>query len=340
MKRYSAEFKQIIEELGSSKASVRAQAGEDFAVAVREPIREAVFDCDIASMIFAPEEFDRRCPVRYQLDIVQPGKEKDYTAFAIPACTSMPRCYVESDYVMLPTYRIGNCMEWCDEHARDAHYNMFNQVVKYFRRGFVKKLNDDAWRLIIAAALDRNMVVYDDQAAPGQFTKRLLSLMKLAMKRNNGGNNQACEDACRLTDLFISVEAEEDMLNWGLDQVSDITRARIFETCDGLTRIFCVNLHPLTELGVGQEYQLLYENELNGVLPGPANTTPPLAEAKREIVVGMCLNNREDVFVMPVKDEMSMTNYQCPQEGISGIRGSMEIGLGILDGRALILGAM
>lgn len=347
IKKQDPKFKQIVKELGDPDPKIRAKAAEIFAQAVREPIREAVFDCDIVSNIFVAEEWDAMCPVTYQLDIIQPGKEKEYTAFAIPKCSSMPRYFVESDYITLPTYRIGNQMEWCDDHARTAHYNLFNQAVRYFRSGFVKKINDDAWRLLIAAGLDRNMVVYDDQSSPGQFTKRLLSLMKLAMARNNGGNNQSCSDAHRLTDMYISLESHEDILDWGDDQVSDITRAKIFETVDGLNNIFGVNLHPLSELGVGQEYQLLYENELGGVLPGPSNTGvanggvgDPLPEAKREIVVGLSLTRREDVFVMPVREEMRMTQYQCIPEGMSGILGSSEIGLAVLDGRAVILGAL
>lgn len=42
-----------------------------------------------------------------------------------------------------------------------------------------KKINDDAWHTLLAAGLDRNVVVYDSAATAGQFTKRLVSLMKV-----------------------------------------------------------------------------------------------------------------------------------------------------------------
>ena len=63
------------------------------------------------------------------------------------------------------------------------------------------KINDDGtahhfWPL----PLDRNILVYDADAGAGQFTKRLVSLMKTVMRRNGGGNSVTAPG--RLTDLY------------------------------------------------------------------------------------------------------------------------------------------
>ena len=55
--------------------------------------------------------------------------------------------------------------------------------------GFVKKMNDDGWHTLLAAGVDRNVLVFDADASNGQFTKRLISLMKTVMRRNAGGNS-------------------------------------------------------------------------------------------------------------------------------------------------------
>ena len=49
-------------------------------------------------------------------------------------------------------------------------------------------MNDDGWHTLLVAGVDRNVLVYDADAADGQFTKRLISLMKTVMRRNAGGN--------------------------------------------------------------------------------------------------------------------------------------------------------
>jgi hypothetical protein len=116
---------------------------------------------------------------------------------------------------------------------------------------------------LLAAGVDRNIVVYDSDAATGQFTKRLVSLMKTVMRRNGGGNS-ASNNRGMLTDLYVSPEAMEDIRNWGVDQVDEVTRREIYTAADGsVNRVFGVNLHDLDELGDGQEYQLFYENTLS-----------------------------------------------------------------------------
>ena len=53
---------------------------------------------------------------------------------------------------------------------------------------FVKKINDNGWHTMLTAGADRNILVFDGDASAGQFTKRLVSLMKVIMRRNGGGN--------------------------------------------------------------------------------------------------------------------------------------------------------
>lgn len=340
---YNDEWKEMVKLMGSADPAMAAQAAREFALAVNEPIRRAIFDCDIARDIFVPEEMgDCGCNM-YQLDIVEPGTEREYVAYAIPACASHPRHYFESDYLTVPTYRVGSCVEACEEHIQKARYNMVARLMRVYEASFTRKLNLDAWHLILAAGLDRNIVVYDPVAKTGQFTKRLLSLMKLAMKRNNGGNGGSCERQIGLTDLYVSPEAMEDILNWGLDQVSDDVRTQIFNTCDGLSVVHCVKMHSLHELGVGQEFNNYYTTDLGGTLPDASNTGGALdsTTAKEEIVVGLNLDPdvRRDSFVMPVETPLRTMPWSCPQNAIQGFRGYWEHGLAVLSSRPIILGS-
>jgi hypothetical protein len=197
--------------------------------------------------------------------------------------------------------------------------------------GFTKKMNDDGWHTILAAGVDRNILVYDADATAGQFTKRMVSLMQTVMRRNSGGNS-ASMGRGRLTDLYVSPEALEDVRNWGLDQIDEVTRREIYTASeDGapITRIFGVNLHDLDELGEDQEYQTFFTGSLSGAVE--TNDV--------ELVVGLDQSSN-DSFVMPVKQQLEV--FEDPtlhRQQRAGFYGWAEIGFGVLDNRRVILGS-
>jgi hypothetical protein len=195
---------------------------------------------------------------------------------------------------------------------------------------FVKKMNDDGWHTLLAAGVDRNIVVFDSDAANGQFTKRLVSLMKTVMRRNGGGNSTSINRG-KLTDLYISPESMEDIRNWGIDQVDEITRREIYVANDGtLNRVFGINLHDLDELGEGQQYQLFYSDILGATLPG----------SKSEMVVGLDLRNR-DSFIMPIREEVQIfEDDTLHRQRRAGYYGHAEVGFAVLDNRRVLLGAV
>jgi hypothetical protein len=139
---------------------------------------------------------------------------------------------VEGDYVMIPTFEIASSIDWTLRYARDARWDIVSRALQVLQSSFVKKTNDDAWHTLLAAGVDRNILVYDADAAAGQFTKRLVSLLKTVMRRNGGGNSSSINRG-KLTDLYVSPEAIEDIRNWGVDQVDDITRREIYNAEDG-----------------------------------------------------------------------------------------------------------
>ena len=206
----------------------------------------------------------------FPLDLLSPGEENDHVAYVAPAHGRIPERTVEGDYVMVPTYTVANAIDWLLRYAREARWDVVARATQVLEAGFVKKMNDDGWHTLLAAGVDRNILVYDGDAADGQFTKRLISLMKTVMRRNAGGNTGSLNRG-RLTDLYLSPEALEDIRNWGVDQVDEITRREIYQAGDdaaAITRIFGVNLHDMDELGEGQEYQNFYSNQLAASLNG------------------------------------------------------------------------
>ena len=151
------------------------------------------------------------------------------------------------------------------------------------------------------------------------------------MRRNSGGNS-ASVGRGRLTDIYVSPEALEDVRNWGLDQVDEVTRREIYAAPEGgapITRIFGVNMHDLDELGEGQEYQTFFTSSLSGNLQG----------SDVELVVGLD-QSTSDSFVMPVKQQLQV--FEDPalhRQQRAGYYGFAELGFGVLDNRRIILGS-
>lgn len=303
---------------------------EQFAQALAgEPFRKGVMGGLTVGEIFSELSFPGAHSVELSLDLLQPGMEKEFTAYTIPNCGYLPSRTVEGDYITVPTYPIGNQIDWCLSHQAASNYNFFNRVLEVFRDGFSVKISDDGWHLLLAAGLSRGIIAQDSLATAGYFTKRLVSIMKVAMRRNGGGNSGSMNRS-RLTDMWVSPEALEGMRNWGVDQADDITRREIYLSTEDGANVFGVNIHPLDELGVGKEYQLYYENDLSG-------TVPP---GKQEMVVGLDLS-REDSFLMPVSQPLQVFPDNSGLRQLkAGVLGWMRLGMVVVDTRRVILGAL
>lgn len=309
--------------------AVASKAQFEFVKALELPLRQGVMSGDLVSDIFEMQDYSNVRYVEYPLSFLSPGSEADYTAYVIPNCGYIPQNSVQGDFVTVPTYMVGNSIDWCLKYARDANWNVVDQAIEVFRKGFVKKINDDAVHALLAAGMDRNVIVYDSAASSGQFTKRLVSIMQTFMRRNSGGNSSSTGRG-KLTDLIVSPEAMEDIRNWNIDQVDEVTRRQIFTSEEGLTSIFGVRLRAWDELGEGQEYQLYYSNVLGGTLP----------PGKVELVLGLDLS-KSDSFVIPVRQELQMfADPGLHRQMKAGVYGWMELGVAVLDIRRVLLGAI
>ena len=155
-------------------------------------------------------------------------------------------------------YEMSSSVDILQKYLREARVDVIMRMVDVLANSIIKKVKDDSWQTIIYAGTDRSVVFYDEHAT-GKFSKRLVSEMKMGMRRGCG--NPTSMYRGRLTDLYISPEAREDTKNWQM----------IGGDTGLVTQIFNVNLHSLEELGAGQEYQNFYENELKGTLPKGSN---------------------------------------------------------------------
>lgn len=316
----------------SNDPNIYRPAQHEFAKALEEPLREGVLVGDIMEGIYEVIPLAPGAAPEFPLDIISPGTELTHVAYTIPAHGRIPERTLEGDFVMIPTFTVGNSIDWPLRLARDARWDIVNRAIEAFQAGFIKKRNDDGFHTIIAAGADRNIVVFDANAGASRFTLRLLSLMQQAMRRNAGGNAASLRRG-RLTDLFVSIEGLEDMRNWTIADIDEVTRRELFTSAEGyINRIFNTNLHDVYELGVGQEYQnfFLDPDGLNG----------SLAASDVELVIGLDLQ-RNDSFVNPVRAPLEVfEDDNMHRQQRAGVYGWLEHGFGCLDNRRVLLGSM
>lgn len=330
-KRPSDEFIALLRKSGDADINVAAAAQREFAKALELPLRKGVLVGNILGDIFETINVETGSTTEFPLDLVSPGLEGEHVAYTNPGHGRIPERSVEGDYVMIPTYTIASSVDYLLRYAREARWDIVARAMQVMEAGFTKKMNDDGWHTLLAAGVDRNILVYDGDATAGLFSKRLVSLMQTVMRRNSGGNSASLGRG-RLTDIYVSPEALEDIRNWGFDQVDETTRREIYTAPTGgapITRIFGVNLRDLDELGEGQEYQSFFVNELGGAVQA----------SDLELVVGLDLSTR-DSFVMPVKEQLQV--FEDPtlhRQQRAGYYGWAELGFGVLDNRRVILGS-
>lgn len=320
------EMLDVLVKTASANFNEAMDAAHELAIALVTPIREGVLDGDIVSEIFTESPLQPGSSPEFQLDPIAPGTEREYVAYAVPANGRIPERTIEGDYITIPTFEIASSIDWRLKYAREARWDIVSRAMQVLESSFVKKKNDDGWHTLLTAAADRNIIVYDNAANAGQFTKRLVSLAKTVMRRQGGGNSTSVNRGM-LTDLYLSPEAMEDIRDWGVEQLDEITRREIFTAADGsYNRIYNVNLHDIDEFGESQEYQLYYTNTLSG----------SLASGDVELLVGVD-KSKNDSFIMPVKMDVQL--FEDPllhRAQKAGYYGWWEGGFGILDNRRVM----
>ena len=320
---------QLLRRAGDPDKRISLPAQDMIAKALELPLRKGILSGNILGGLFEPMRFVAGEEIKMPLHFLAPGTERDYIAYAIPNQGLIPYRHVEGDYLIIPTYTIGHGIDCLLDYLRDARWDVAADIARVLEAGFVKKMNDDGWHVVLGAGVDRNILVYDNDAAAGQFTKRLVSLMKTVMMRNGGGNSTSL-DGFNLTDLFLSPEAMEDIRNWNVDQIDEVTRREIFTAGDGvMSRIYGVNLQVLREFGVGQEYQLFFSNELGA----------SMGASDEEIVVGVDMS-RDRGLVMPIREEVRIfADDNLLRERKAGWFGWSSQGFACLDSRLVLLGS-
>lgn len=325
----------LVKAMASENLEEAAPAMKSLAQTLTPVLKQAVFDESTIDGIYRRIDLPPGADARFPLDIFTPGSEDNFVAYTMPKQGRIPERHVEADELYIATYRIANAIDWSIDLVRDARWDIVARAMEGLRAGVTKKLNDDGWHVILAAANAGGFMIRDTAAGAGVFTPALVNKMRTTQKRRTRNG--------RLTDLYVSPEACEDIRNWATtaDFVGEAFKERVFTAADdpAVLRIGPTNIHELRELGEGtggtaEEYQDYFVTTLSGSLGG----------SDVELVLGLDLSKRDSSFLMPVREDFAITMTGAPgsemhRSGRQGAYGVGRLGFSCVDLRACIAGS-
>jgi hypothetical protein len=324
----TAEQRDLLRLTASKDMKLRMKYRRALAQVLEGAWKAAVLEEDSISLIYQTLTVPVGADTKFPLHFLPPGAEEDRVAFVMPKEGAIPHRFIEGDEVYVPTYEIANSIDWPLRYARDARWDVVADAMDVFRYGFTRKMNDDGWHTLLAAAIGNGRIV-DGAAAQGAFTKRLVTNLMTGMQRLTGGR------ASRVTDLFLSPEAMGDIRNWTETEVDEITRREIFTGPNpgGLPSLFGIALHELQELGDGQRYQTWLEDADGG------NQAAWFA-ADDEACIALDLRGRSNYpFKMPLREDLGVFDDEnLHRSARMGVYGWMELGFVVLDARYALIG--
>jgi hypothetical protein len=325
-KKPTPEMLTLLRSVAHDNRQIGVAALQEVARALTLPLQQGVLNGDIFSYIFEPIYFEPGVSVEFPYDFISPGTERNFKAFVVPRTGALPERAVEGEFVTVPVYELAATLDWSMKYMRDARWDIVGRALQVLESMFIRKMNTDAWRVILTAGKNRNLLATDDAATAGNFSKRLLTVGEVLMRRNGGGNSSSVNRP-KLTDLHISPESRGDMSNWNLTEIPDAVRTTIFLN-GPLAKIGTINIRDLDELGVGQEFDNYYTTNLGGSLSG-----------KNELGIGLDLQDSNDsAFVMPYRSlpEPYEDLWFARQRRV-GIGATAEVGFSSLDNRRVVL---
>ena len=253
--------------------------------------------------------------------------------YTMPGHGRMPERHSElKASIGVPYYDIGSSCNWSIDNP--FRQQIQSRMQEYIVATHESKIKDDAWHTILAAAVDRNILVYDEEEKGGtsrrrcgRLTPRLINIMSEVMGRNSMHEKGKMTDLCVCNCVLIDFMVEE--LIWCKNEM----QARQYLKEMEYITYYGVNIHPVLELAEhGGQYQKFYTEELSG----------KLCKQKTAIIVGLDLSNKTDFNIIQPQDgllECFIDDTMYRQDRL-GIIAHNTLGISVTNGSKTLLGAI
>ena len=183
--KLSDQEREILKATASADITQAATHRQALAQVMEQAWKSGVLEPDLLGTIFQKIQLPAGVEAKFPFDFYAPSNEGAYKAFVIPREGAIPDRVLDADEIRVPTYKIGNAISWSLDYARDARWDIVAKAIEVFTNGFVRKINDDGWHVLLRCAKEAVPGIQTDTAATaGIFSKRLLLSLMVSIKQD------------------------------------------------------------------------------------------------------------------------------------------------------------
>lgn len=261
-------------------------------------------------------------------------------AYITPKEGMIPQRAIEGDEIFVPTFRMGNAIDWGLDYERDKRADVVMKAVEVFLRGFEQRIQDEEFKVLTYAAstnddMDDAPMIDCDKEGGVQET---ICTLRRRMTKNGS----------KLTHLFVEPETMSDLRHEvGKDHLSANTddedglvyhgiHVRVVPDISQYFWDLCHNTGK--NKPVASRYQPKSYKGFTGLLSNiwrmirlKKKPLVRVSYANRPIMLGLDLSS-QDSFVMPIRGSFNV--FHDPtlhRRQRNGLYGWMELGVAALN---------
>lgn len=315
---------ELIKAMGSKNPTVAREATEAVAAFLGPVIREVLLTAGTVSRIYKDVAFDEDSDPSIPLDLFYNEFAGYVSVWAQNMAGGMPSSQIEGvKELKFGTYRLDSAVSFNKKYARKSRLDVISKAIERMVNEVLIKQERNGWAVVLKAlaeATTRNIAAQQlTHVIAGHSTFLLddLNALITRIKRVNesySGNTPVQAYTNGITDLYISPEIKQAIRAFAYNPIntaqttastviggirdqylSDNLRDEIWRSA-GMQSIYGVNLIELIEFGVGQKYNVLFDQFAQATA---AMTSAPVSWTNaKQICVG--IDNTRGVFLRPV----------------------------------------
>lgn len=315
---------ELIKAMGSKNPTVAREATEAVAAFLGPVVREVLMTAGTVSKIYRDVAFDEDSDPSIPLDLFFNEYQGYITVWTQNMAGGMPSSQVEGvKELKFGTYRLDSAVSFNKKYARKSRLDVISKAIERMVNEVLIKQERNGWAVVLKAlaeAYTRNIQAGQlIHVIAGHSTFLLDDLNQLItrIKRINesySGNTAAQPYSNGITDLYVSPEIKQAIRAFAYNPIntaqttettaiggirgqylSDNLRDEIWRSA-GMQSIYGVNLIELIEFGVGQKYNVLFD-QFAAAQTNMTNAPVSWTNAK-QICVG--IDNTRGAFLRPV----------------------------------------
>ena len=357
---------ELIKAMASKNRSVAYEAQVALAEFIGPVIAEVINNAPVLSNLFTPLQFNSEDNPSIPLDLYYDVTDEDYVQiYSNSVAGGLPQNQVVPTVseLKVATYSLDTAVSFDRRYAAKSRMDVVSKTFTRMAQEILLKQERTSANLIMGALAGASTNGKDHvfrATTDGTFLLDDLNELLTRAKRINTAWNKGTPEGGRrgITDIMVSPEAVKSLREMAYNPVNTKTvgtgndiaapeglRNDVYQAGGGLPSFYGISLMEVNELGVGQNFNTIFDTVAGSSTYAKADGTTGDAEfdgASDEILVGLD-RGREALVKAIAVDEDNGSEFQLTADDQYSIRqnkigwfGGLEEGRMVLDNRALL----